>query len=217
MTTRSRYWRRRCYNVFSHFYDPFIQMHARKDDAGTRSFLADSASLSHVDAPLGLDICCGTGAVLLALANRYPRGWFVGYDFSHGMLRAARGKDSPGCITFVQGNAAALPFTDNTFHVVSCSHASYELKGGGSGRGAERNETRGSPGWRGADHGTCSTQEGFGRFHVSSAVSSHGIRRCDGVCGLGSIAFSEDLPCGFIKPYTDGKKQVDMLPQMSTF
>jgi demethylphylloquinol methyltransferase len=129
MTTPSRYWRRRYYDIFSTFYDRFIQMHARKDESGTRSFLAESAALSQIDAPLGLDVCCGTGAVSQALANQYPQGTFVGYDFSLGMLRAARKKDSVGCLAFVQGNAAALPFTDDTFHVVSCSHALYELKG----------------------------------------------------------------------------------------
>jgi len=129
MMSRSRYLRRRYYNLFSHFYDRFIQIHARKDESGTRYFLADSAALSHVDVPLGLDICCGTGAVLLALANRYPRGLFVGYDFSRGMLRAAREKQSLGRIRLAQGNAASLPFPDNTFHAVSCSYALYELKG----------------------------------------------------------------------------------------
>lgn len=129
MTSRSRYWRRRYYDIFSLFYDRFIQLHARRDESGTREFLADSAALPHVDAPLGLDICCGTGAVLLALANRHPRGTFVGYDFSRGMLHAARGKRSNGRITLAQGNAAALPFADDTFHVVTCSHALYELKG----------------------------------------------------------------------------------------
>lgn len=129
MTIPSRYWRRRYYDFFSFFYDRFIRMHARKDVSGTRSFLADSAALAHVDAPLGLDICCGTGAVLLALADRCPRGYFVGYDFSRGMLAAARDKQSAGRIAFVQGNAAALPFAEDTFHAVSCSHALYELKG----------------------------------------------------------------------------------------
>jgi ubiquinone/menaquinone biosynthesis C-methylase UbiE len=128
-TTPSRHWRRRYYDIFSLFYDRFIQVHARQDESGTRSFLADSAALSHLSAPLGLDICCGTGAVLLALANRYPRGIFIGYDYSLGMLRAARKKHSVGGISLVQGNAAALPFSDDNFHAVTCSHALYELKG----------------------------------------------------------------------------------------
>ena len=129
MKTGSRYWRRRYYDIFSLFYDRFIQVHAQKDESGTRTFLADNALISHFDAPLGLDICCGTGAVLLALADRYPHGVFVGYDFSLGMLRAARAKRPVGAVPIVQGNAAALPFATDSFHVVSCSHALYELKG----------------------------------------------------------------------------------------
>ena len=134
MTTSSRYWRRRYYDVFSLFYDSFIRIHARKDESGTRAFLADSAGLSHFNAPLGLDICCGTGAVPLTLAGFYPQGIFVGYDFSRGMLRAARGKQGAGRVVFVQGNAAVLPFPGDTFHAVSCSHALYELKGGDRSR-----------------------------------------------------------------------------------
>jgi ubiquinone/menaquinone biosynthesis C-methylase UbiE len=129
MKPRPRYWRRRYYDIFSLFYDRFIQLHARRDESGTRSFLSECAGLSNIETPLGLDICCGTGAVLLALAKRYPRGLFVGCDFSLGMLHAARKKHSASGIPLVQGNAAALPFGDDTFHAVSCSHALYELKG----------------------------------------------------------------------------------------
>jgi len=129
MDTRTRLWRRRYYDLFSHFYDRFIQLHARKDESGTRSFLADSAALDQVEMPRVLDICCGTGAVISAFARRHPRGICIGCDFSRGMLMAARQKDSAGGVTFVQGNAVRLPFFDNLFHVVSCSHALYELKG----------------------------------------------------------------------------------------
>jgi ubiquinone/menaquinone biosynthesis C-methylase UbiE len=131
MDTRSRLWRRRYYDVFSHFYDRFIQLHARRDESGTRSFLADSAALDHVAIPRVLDICCGTGAVITAFARRHPRGICIGCDFSRGMLLAARQKYSSGeaGVTFIQGNAVCLPFVDNLFHVVSCSHALYELKG----------------------------------------------------------------------------------------
>jgi ubiquinone/menaquinone biosynthesis C-methylase UbiE len=129
MKTRSRFWRRRYYDVFSHFYDRFIQLHARRDESGTRSFLVDSAALEKVEKPRVLDICCGTGAVLSAFADRYPGGICIGCDFSRGMLLAARRKKTAGGAAFVQGSAAALPFVDSRFHAVACSHALYELKG----------------------------------------------------------------------------------------
>jgi ubiquinone/menaquinone biosynthesis C-methylase UbiE len=129
MEARSRFWRRRYYDVFSHFYDRFIQLHARRDESGTRSFLVDRADLGQVEKPRVLDICCGTGAVLSAFADRHPRGTHIGCDFSRGMLLAARRKSSADGVAFIQGNAAGLPFADSVFHVVSCSHALYELKG----------------------------------------------------------------------------------------
>jgi ubiquinone/menaquinone biosynthesis C-methylase UbiE len=129
MNTRSRLWRRRYYDFFSHFYDRFIQLHARKKASGTRSFLVKSAALEPIEKPRVLDICCGTGAVLLAFAGCHPDGTFIGCDFSYGMLNAARHKDPFNRVAFIQGNAASLPFADDIFHAVSCSHALYELKG----------------------------------------------------------------------------------------
>ncbi len=129
MKNQSRIWRRRYYDFFSHFYDRFIALHARKDESGTRSFLAENAGLDHVARPRVLDICCGTGGVLLAFADLDPEGTFIGCDFSHGMLVAARQKDPAERVTFIQGNAVRLPFADDMFHAVSCSHALYELKG----------------------------------------------------------------------------------------
>lgn len=124
-----RIWRRRYYDLFSHFYDRFIALHARKDETGTRSFLVTQAGLDHVERPRVLDVCCGTGAVLSAFAGVSPEGIIVGCDFSHGMLASAQRKDPDERIMFIQGNAVSLPFKDNTFHAVSCSHALYELKG----------------------------------------------------------------------------------------
>lgn len=126
---QSRRWRRRYYDVFSHFYDRFIQLHARKEEQGTRSFLADTAALECFKNPWVLDVCCGTGSVLSAFADQYPQGTFIGCDFSHGMLLVARRKKPDDSVTFIQGNAARLPFADSAFHTVSCSHALYELKG----------------------------------------------------------------------------------------
>jgi ubiquinone/menaquinone biosynthesis C-methylase UbiE len=129
MKDRSRLWRRRYYDVFSHFYDGFIRLHAGKDESGTRSFLSEAAPLKRIEKPQVLDVCCGTGAVVSAYASRYPGGAFIGLDFSHGMLLAAKRKSTGEGVVFVQGNANRLPFLDDVFHAVSCSHALYELKG----------------------------------------------------------------------------------------
>jgi ubiquinone/menaquinone biosynthesis C-methylase UbiE len=121
--------RRRYYNLFARFYDAFIRMHSRQDADDTREFLVDAASLADKPAPCVLDVCCGTGSVTLAFGRRYPGSMTVGCDFSRGMLRRAMKKNVTGGIRFVEGDAASLPFADESFDAVTCSHALYELKG----------------------------------------------------------------------------------------
>jgi ubiquinone/menaquinone biosynthesis C-methylase UbiE len=121
--------RRKYYDIFSNFYDAFIRLHSRGDKDDTRDFLVGSACLENKSSPRIIDICCGTGSVILAFKERYPESEAVGYDFSPGMLSKAREKDVSGRVKFVEGDAAALPFADDSFDVVTCSHALYELKG----------------------------------------------------------------------------------------
>ena len=62
-----------------------------------------------------LDACCGTGD--LALAGARAGGRVTGLDFSERMLARARRKSD--LIDWVRGDAAALPFPDATFDVVT--------------------------------------------------------------------------------------------------
>jgi len=127
--TASRRGRRRYYDAFSRFYDAFVRMHSRRDEDDTRKFLADAAGLEGREAPRILDVCCGTGSVILEFGRRFPGCRAVGLDFSRGMLEKAREKNGAGPVRFVQGDATALPFPDDAFDAVTCSHALYELKG----------------------------------------------------------------------------------------
>jgi ubiquinone/menaquinone biosynthesis C-methylase UbiE len=121
--------RRIYYNIFSRFYDLFIKLHSRNYGAETRRFLADSAQLENKISDKVLDICCGTGSVILSFAERFSDILAIGYDFSHGMLLKAYEKDLSNRLVLIEGDAAILPFKDNLFDVVCCSHALYELKG----------------------------------------------------------------------------------------
>jgi len=121
--------RRRYYNIFSHFYDLFIKLHSRNYGEETRNFLADSSQLQDKIQPRILDICCGTGSVVLTFAERFPDVMAIGYDFSRGMLLKAYKKDVSHKIVFMEGDAAALALANDSFDVVCCSHALYELKG----------------------------------------------------------------------------------------
>jgi ubiquinone/menaquinone biosynthesis C-methylase UbiE len=121
--------RRKYYDLFSHFYDAFIRLHARSDEDDTRHFLVDEARLEDKPTRPILDICCGTGSVILAFAQRQPDAFLVGYDFSHGMLHKAQEKNAAARVVFVEGDASELPFRDDSFDIVTCSHSLYELKG----------------------------------------------------------------------------------------
>jgi demethylmenaquinone methyltransferase / 2-methoxy-6-polyprenyl-1,4-benzoquinol methylase len=62
-----------------------------------------------------LDACCGTGD--LALAGLAAGGEIVGVDFSEAMLARARQKAPE--IEWVQADATALPFPDESFEAVT--------------------------------------------------------------------------------------------------
>lgn len=120
--------RQKYYHVFSHFYDLFIKLHSHNYGQETRKFLVGSAQLEGKMRPKVLDICCGTGSVVLAFAEQFPNISAIGYDFSMGMLHKAKQKDLSDAILFINGDAANLSFSDDSFDVVCCSHALYELK-----------------------------------------------------------------------------------------
>ena len=76
-----------------------------------------------------LDLCCGTGDLTLALAaetrspNPSSHGAILGADFAHPMLVRAREKAGRtarhATIEFLEADALALPFADQSFDLVS--------------------------------------------------------------------------------------------------
>jgi len=79
-----------------------------------------------------LDVCCGTGDIAFALADRGVE--VVGLDFSEPMLAVARGKlevqgakfriQSPPvpAVSFVRGDAQQIAFPDNQFEIVTIGY-----------------------------------------------------------------------------------------------
>ncbi|MFT4622053.1 MAG: demethylmenaquinone methyltransferase/2-methoxy-6-polyprenyl-1,4-benzoquinol methylase [Myxococcota bacterium] len=70
-----------------------------------------------------LDIACGTGDISWMLADTAHE--VVGTDINAAMLAVAERKRPPGCenVRFVEADAAALPFPDESFDVVTCVYA----------------------------------------------------------------------------------------------
>jgi demethylmenaquinone methyltransferase / 2-methoxy-6-polyprenyl-1,4-benzoquinol methylase len=70
-----------------------------------------------------LDLCCGTGDLALTI-SRYRQQYtqLTGFDFNKKMLEIARLKASKSKIldiAFIEGDAAAMPFPDNSFDSIT--------------------------------------------------------------------------------------------------
>jgi demethylmenaquinone methyltransferase/2-methoxy-6-polyprenyl-1,4-benzoquinol methylase len=121
--------RRKYYDHFSRIYDRFVSMHSSDKQGSLREFLVEKTGVT--EGSRVLDICTGTASLPVVLEKKTGKeGLVVGIDFSRGMLEVGKGKTShKERICLVQADASRLPFKDETFDVVTCAHAFYELKG----------------------------------------------------------------------------------------
>jgi demethylmenaquinone methyltransferase/2-methoxy-6-polyprenyl-1,4-benzoquinol methylase len=73
-----------------------------------------------------LDLCCGTGDISFALAQRGAE--VVGLDFSEKMLEVAEARRQRNSklktqnLKFIQGDAQAIPFPENSFDIVTVGY-----------------------------------------------------------------------------------------------
>lgn len=67
-----------------------------------------------------LDLCCGTGDLALALAQRGAE--VTGLDFSAPMLEVAGRRKQGANPVFIQGDALQIPFPDGTFDIVTMGY-----------------------------------------------------------------------------------------------
>lgn len=75
---------------------------------------------------LALDLCCGTGDLALALAQRGAET--IGLDFSDNMLAVAESRLRKNSklktqnLKFIQGDAQQIPFPENSFDIVTVGY-----------------------------------------------------------------------------------------------
>jgi demethylmenaquinone methyltransferase/2-methoxy-6-polyprenyl-1,4-benzoquinol methylase len=80
-----------------------------------------------------LDVCCGTGETLLLLERAAASDLAVGADFSANMLRLAAQKPEGKSVRWVRCEAGALPFADESFHLVTVTFATRNLQSSAAG------------------------------------------------------------------------------------
>jgi len=96
-----------------------------RTDAGSPDHLAPLAAAAlHVSGPPErvLDIGTGTGEGALMLAREFPRASVRGVDISPSMIRSAQAKiglDPEGRVAFRVADAAALPYGEGSFDLVT--------------------------------------------------------------------------------------------------
>jgi ubiquinone/menaquinone biosynthesis C-methylase UbiE len=109
------------YDAIAHLYD--AQPYRSKTlDRELVTFIARRAASDRLCV---LDIACGTGSQLVANRPIVPDARLVGLDRSFGMLAQARSKGSD--ITWVQADAAELPFRAQSFDFICCQFGFHHL------------------------------------------------------------------------------------------
>jgi demethylmenaquinone methyltransferase/2-methoxy-6-polyprenyl-1,4-benzoquinol methylase len=75
-----------------------------------------------------IDVCTGTGETASYLCRFAKNGTEVyAADFSLPMLREAKEKPEGGCIKFLLSDVENLPFSDNTFDLITISFATRNI------------------------------------------------------------------------------------------
>jgi len=94
------------------------------DKVWRRRVARQVSAILHNPAARVLDLCCGTGDQALAFRREAPIGAeIVGSDFVPEMLVRARAKAASigAGVTFVEADALALPFGEESFDLLSCA------------------------------------------------------------------------------------------------
>jgi ubiquinone/menaquinone biosynthesis methyltransferase len=75
------------------------------------------------DAPLCVDIACGTGDITFLLAKKYPRGRITGIDIAQPMMDIASTRNAYGNVTFVNQDMSDLSFSTESVDILTGGYA----------------------------------------------------------------------------------------------
>jgi len=81
------------------------------------------AALSSIEAPVCVDVACGTGDVTFLLAGRYGEGEFIGVDLTREMIDLANQRNHDSNVRFECGEMSCLGMEDGTVDVITGSYA----------------------------------------------------------------------------------------------
>jgi len=80
-------------------------------------------NLPHQDAPLCVDLACGTGDIAFLLSKKYPAGRILGIDITEEMLVLARGRNSYPNVDFSNSDMATLSVESSSVDIVTGGYA----------------------------------------------------------------------------------------------
>ncbi|MGD7652493.1 MAG: class I SAM-dependent methyltransferase [Verrucomicrobiales bacterium] len=81
------------------------------------------ASLPGLQAPVCVDVACGTGDVTQLLAGRFGEGEFIGVDLTREMVDLANHRNADSKVRFVCGEMSRLEMHDGSADVITGSYA----------------------------------------------------------------------------------------------
>lgn len=91
-----------------------------RDGAWKRALVA---ALPPLEAPVCVDLACGTGDVSFLLAERYPQAGIIGLDLTESMLEIARRRNRFGSVRFECRDMCSTGLTGGNVDIITGSYA----------------------------------------------------------------------------------------------
>jgi len=119
--TLKKVFTKRRFNRWAVTYDKSILQHALFK-VSHEMFIKEIAKIKKAKVKV-LDIGCGTGELAKKLTVRFKKAEVQGVDISETMIKQASAKKMPRPVRFKLGDVEQLPYKDNSFDVITCSHS----------------------------------------------------------------------------------------------